>query len=204
MKEPSFWETEFELCAYTERLLDKVIALNSKAKNKVDLDAVKKAIHYAKKYHKHQKRLSGESYHIHPISVANIVVDYSFDTESIIIALLHDTIEDTVVFNSHIKMVFNRNIASLVDQLSRINTSNAIKMKLSREEGVLKVATFSRKVLIVKLADRLDNMRTIGNIPDLQKRKTIANETMEVFVQLAENIGLEAIGQELTELSLRN
>lgn len=158
---------------------------------------------FAKKAHNSQIRASGEPYYYHPLSVALILADMHLDRESIITALLHDTIEDTVISLEDIEKHFGKNIAKLVDGVTKLT-----KIKLQPDnirEGenfrkLLMAMSEDIRVLIVKLADRLHNMRTINFLSD-KKANRIALETMEIYAPLAERIGMQTIKNELQDLA---
>ncbi len=173
-------------CCYSERLIDKLLKLNEKASNKVNITAIKRAIHFAKKYHGSQMRQSGDPYYSHPIEVAYMVADYLFSTDMIIVSLLHDTIEDTSLTKDMIAEVFDEQIASHVMDLTRIKEDG---YKISSAEMVKSL--FNQKkyeVLIIKLFDRLHNMQTIG-AKSPEKVKKIVDETIQSFITLSMYLG---------------
>lgn len=168
------------------------------------LEIISKAFECAKELHKGQKRQSGEDYIVHPLSVAFILSEMKADSDTICAALLHDTIEDTKMTKEKISVEFNPTIATLVDGVTKISKMNFS----SREE---QVATNTRKIItsldedvrivIIKLADRLHNMRTLEYKSEF-KQKENAVETMEIFVPLAYYLGAYQIKSELEDLSL--
>lgn len=168
------------------------------------LEIISKAFECAKKLHEGQKRQSGEDYIVHPLSVAFILSEMKADSDTICAALLHDTIEDTKMTKEKISVEFNPTIATLVDGVTKISKMNFS----SREE---QVATNTRKIItsldedvrivIIKLADRLHNMRTLEYKSEF-KQKENAVETMEIFVPLAYYLGAYQIKSELEDLSL--
>ena len=173
-------------------------------KDKKSLEVISKAFVRARNLHKGQKRQSGEAYIVHPLSVAFILSEMKADTNTICAALLHDTIEDTKMTKEKIEQEFNSTIATLVDGVTKISKMNFS----SREE---QVATNTRKIItsldedvrivIIKLADRLHNMRTL-QFKNEFKQKENAIETMEIFVPLAYYLGAYQIKSELEDLSL--
>ncbi len=171
----------------------------------VDTEKLGRAFNFAMEAHDGQSRASGEPYFTHPIAVANILADMRLDLDSIITALLHDTVEDCDVSLDMIGALFGRNVAQLVDgvtKLSRIGiqtgkssfqAENFRKLLLAMSEDV--------RVLLVKLADRTHNMRTISHIPKPEKQARIARETLDIYAPLAERIGVTHIQHELENYS---
>lgn len=162
-----------------------------------------KACEFAKKAHAHQIRASGEPYYHHPFAVAIILAEMHLDIDSIITALLHDTVEDTLVSLEDIQKHFGSNIARLVDGVTKLDKikfqpdhirqgENFRKLLLAMSEDI--------RVLIVKLADRLHNMRTINHLSE-KKSYRIALETMEIYAPLAERIGMQKMKNELQDLA---
>lgn len=173
---------------------------------KFDKKIVKKAMEFAVKYHGDQKRASGDPYYIHPIEVAEIIVKMKLDTSSIVTALLHDTIEDTELTYEDIKREFSEEIAKMVDGVTKLNKIQFKVEKTRQAENFRKLLLAMSediRVLLVKLADRLHNMRTIDYIKRTEKRKRIALETMEIYAPLAERIGIQQIKIELQEICFR-
>ncbi len=183
-------------CCYSERLIDKLLKLNERVNNKIDIVGVKRAIYFAKKYHGDQKRESGEPYYSHPIEVAYMVADYLFRTDIIITAILHDTIEDTVLTQETIADIFGEQIASQVEDLTRIKPYGKIS---SAEMVELLYKQKKYDVLLIKLFDRLHNMQTIGT-KSPEKVQKIANETLYTFVLLAAYFKIFDIEQKLENL----
>ena len=172
----------------------------------IDEPAVKKAIEFAIKYHGSQKRASGDPYYYHPLKVAEIIAQMRLDSDSIITAILHDTIEDTDLTFEDIEKHFSYNVAKLVEGVTKLNkiefkadstrqAENFRKLLLAMSDDI--------RVLLVKLADRLHNMRTIDYISSPEKRKRIALETMEIYAPLAERIGIQQIKVELQDICFR-
>ena len=127
MEDIRSWELKFESCCYANRLIDKLFLLNTKVKNPVDIQEVKKAVYYAKKYHGDQKRQSGEPYYSHPLEVAYMLGEHAaedrskyFRTDLLVTAVLHDTIEDTELTFEMINIIFGKEVASQVMDLTRI------------------------------------------------------------------------------------
>lgn len=175
-----------------------------KTERQFDLEKIKLAYELAEKAHTGQVRRSGEPYITHPIEVAKVLADLGMDTESICAGLLHDVVEDTKFSNQDLRKKVGADIAGLVEGLTKIDqiplssreeqqAENVRKMLLAMSEDV--------RVIIIKLADRLHNMRTLMYQPDLRQRE-IALETMEVYAPIAHRLGMRAIKEELEDLSL--
>jgi guanosine-3',5'-bis(diphosphate) 3'-pyrophosphohydrolase len=165
-----------------------------------------KAVDFAKRYHQGQVRESGEPYYYHPLEVAEIIVDMKLDSASVLTAILHDTIEDTDLTLEEIEQQFGSEVAKLVDGVTKLS-----KIKLGSEN--LKQAEDFRKlflalsddirVLLVKIADRLHNMRTLHFLTSKEKRERIAQETMQIYAPLTERIGIQQIKIELQDLCFK-
>jgi guanosine-3',5'-bis(diphosphate) 3'-pyrophosphohydrolase len=169
-----------------------------------DEDAINRAYVYAMKMHGSQKRASGDSYFSHPLEVAGILTQYRLDSASIITALLHDVIEDTEATLQDIEKLFGGEIARLVDGVTKLTrlelTSDHAKQAENFRKLVLAMSEDIR-VLLVKLADRVHNMRTLSYIEKSEKRRRIAMETMEIYAPLAERIGMQELKNELEDLA---
>ncbi len=156
--------------------------------------------------HGSQKRASGDPYYSHPIEVAGILTDLKLDDETIATAILHDTIEDTVATHEEIHAKFGPNVARLVDgvtKLSKIEAQSENERAAENLRKFLLAMSDDIRVLLVKLADRLHNMRTLHFIPDPAKRRRIAKETMDIYAPLAERIGMYEFMNEMQTLSFR-
>ncbi|HYG68485.1 MAG TPA: RelA/SpoT family protein, partial [Anaeromyxobacteraceae bacterium] len=169
-----------------------------------DLDLIKKAYVYSAKVHTGQIRKSGEPYLIHPLEVAGILAELKLDEASIVTGLLHDTIEDTLATKEEIAELFGPEIADLVDgvtKLSQFSAANTQEEKQAENFRKMVVAMARDiRVLLVKLADRTHNMRTLGVMrPDKQER--IARETLDIYAPLANRLGIQWIKSELEDLS---
>ena len=163
-----------------------------------------KAFNFAVKAHQNQKRASGDPYSVHPIEVANILTELKLDSSTITTGLLHDTIEDTFATYETIKNEFGDEIAELVDGVTKISVFENTAGLNSKVENFRKLILATSKdirVLLVKIADRLHNMRTIKAIPKEEKRQRIAQETMEIYAPLADRMGMHRIRDELEDLS---
>jgi guanosine-3',5'-bis(diphosphate) 3'-pyrophosphohydrolase len=169
-----------------------------------DEDALNRAYVYATKMHGVQKRASGDPYFSHPIEVAGILTNYKLDTASIVTALLHDIVEDTAATLEDVKDLFGEEVARLVDgvtKLARIQIQNIETKQAENFRKFVLAMSEDIRVLLVKLADRLHNMRTLHFIADPAKRRSIAMETMEIYAPLAERIGMQEIKTELEDLA---
>ena len=184
----------------SNELINKVKVYN-KFLNHERLD---KAYNFAVKAHQNQKRASGDPYSVHPIEVANILTELKLDSATITTGLLHDTIEDTVATYETIKNEFGPEVADLVDGVTKISVFENTASFNSKAENFRKLILATSKdirVLLVKIADRLHNMRTIKAITKEDKRKRIAQETMEIYAPLADRMGMHRIRDELEDLS---
>ena len=170
----------------------------------VDEDAINRAYVYGTKMHGLQKRASGDPYFSHPIEVAGILTNYKLDSASIVTALLHDVVEDTHATVEEIRELFGEEVARLVDgvtKLARIQIQNVETKQAENFRKFVLAMSEDIRVLMVKLADRLHNMRTLNFIKDPAKRRSIAMETMEIYAPLAERIGMQEIKTELEDLA---
>ncbi len=170
-----------------------------------DINQIKKAYDYAKDLHEGQFRQSGEPYIIHPLNVAYILAEMHADTDTICAGLLHDTLEDTDITKGEIIEEFNVNVASLVDgvtKISKMNFSSKQDQNLANTRKIITGITEDVRIIIIKLADRLHNMRTLEYKSEF-KQKENSMETMEIFVPLAYYIGAYRIKSELEDISLQ-
>ena len=170
-----------------------------------DINQIKKAYDYAKDLHEGQFRQSGEPYIIHPLNVAYILAEMHAVTDTICAGLLHDTLEDTNITKGEIIEEFNVNVASLVDgvtKISKMNFSSKQDQNLANTRKIITGITEDVRIIIIKLADRLHNMRTLEYKSEF-KQKENSMETMEIFVPLAYYIGAYRIKSELEDISLQ-
>ena len=184
----------------SEELINKVKGYNKF----LNPEKLNKAYDFAVKAHSNQKRASGDPYSVHPIEVANILTDLKLDSATITTGLLHDTIEDTYATYETIKGEFGSEVADLVDGVTKISVLENTASANSKAENFRKLILATSKdirVLLVKIADRLHNMRTIKAIDKEDKRKRIAQETMEIYAPLADRMGMHRIRDELEDLS---
>lgn len=181
-------------------LTEKIHAYDPKA----DTDLIDAAYVLAMQAHGTQRRDNGDPYITHPVAVADILAGYRLDTASIATGLLHDVIEDTPVKLKEIETRFGREIAGLVDGVTKLTRLELQSDRTKQAENFRKlVLAMSRdiRVLLVKLADRLHNMRTLHFVQDPERRRRIARETMEIYAPLAERIGMDAVKTELQDLA---
>ena len=172
----------------------------------VDEDGLNRAYVFAMKLHGTQKRASGDPYFSHPIEVAGILTGIKLDCATIVTALLHDTVEDTDATIDEIKRLFGEEIAQLVDgvtKLSRIELQSDHTKQAENFRKLLLAMSDDIRVLLVKLADRLHNMRTLKYVDDPDKRRRIARETVEIYAPLASRIGMRDIQDELEDLAFQ-
>lgn len=181
-------------------LLSKVAEYNIEG-----LEMVKKAYYYAEELHKGQKRQSGEDYITHPLNVAYTLAEMYADTDTLCAALLHDTLEDTKITKEQIAIDFNDDVANLVDgvtKISRMNFATKQEQNLANTRKIITSITNDVRIIIIKLADRLHNMRTLQFKSEF-KQKENAKETLLLYVPLADRLGMHIIKSELEDLSLK-
>ena len=169
-----------------------------------DEDLLNKAYVFSMKAHGTQTRHSGDPYFTHPLEVAGILTRYRLDAATIATALLHDTIEDTLATDREIEGTFGTEVAKLVDGVTKLSKLELQSDKTQQAENFSKLLVAMSddiRVLLVKLADRLHNMRTLHYIPEAPRRHRIATETMEIYAPLAERIGMQEIKDELEDLA---
>ena len=178
--------------------------INQSGKN-YDLNVIDKAYQAAYKAHYGQKRISGVDYILHPVSVAYILVELGMDTPSIAAALLHDVVEDTELTQKDIRDMFGEEISVLVDgvtKLKKIPSSSREEQQAENIRKMLLAMSHDIRVIMIKLADRLQNMRTIECM-DIQKRRDKSLQNMEVFAPIAHRLGIRTIKDELEDISLK-
>jgi guanosine-3',5'-bis(diphosphate) 3'-pyrophosphohydrolase len=169
-----------------------------------DEDALNRAYVFSMKVHGSQKRASGDPYFSHPLEVAGILTQFKLDSASIVTALLHDTVEDTLTTIEEIERLFGPEVARLVDgvtKLSRLELQSDQSRQAENFRKLVIAMSEDIRVLLVKLADRLHNMRTLHHITNAEKRVRIARETMDIYAPLAERIGMRTVQEELEDLS---
>jgi len=183
-------------------LVDRVLSYDPQA----DEALLNRAYVFSVNAHGSQKRASGDPYFSHPIEVAGILTDLHLDAETIATAILHDTIEDTVATPEEIQRLFGDNVARMVDgvtKLSKIEAQTESERAAENLRKFLLAMSDDIRVLLVKLADRLHNMRTLHHIKNPDKRKRIARETMDIYAPLAERIGMYEFMKEMQTLAFR-
>jgi GTP diphosphokinase / guanosine-3',5'-bis(diphosphate) 3'-diphosphatase len=170
----------------------------------LDIQIVQGAYDYAKQMHEGQTRSSGEPYYTHPVEVASILAEMKMDTGTIVTAILHDTLEDTKATYEDLKKKFGEEVADLVNGVSKLTRIESQTIEGKQAENFRKLLLAMSediRVLLVKLADRLHNMRTIDGIKSEEKRRRIALETLEIYAPLAERVGVHKIKEELEDLA---
>jgi GTP pyrophosphokinase len=170
-----------------------------------DLDSLRRAYIYSAKAHKDQVRASGEPYLIHPLSVAAILADMKMDVATVSTGLLHDVVEDTLASTDDISELFGEEVANLVDGVTKISNLGKKSKEEAQAENLRKMIlamTDDIRVVLVKLADRLHNMRTLEYLRP-EKRKRIAEETLEVYAPIAHRLGMSKVRSELEDLSFK-
>ena len=195
-------ENETDLRDGFEELYEKVVA-NFPEK---EVELISRAYNIAKKAHEGQKRFSGQPYIIHPVAVASVLVDLCMDSQSIIAALLHDTVEDTYMTLKDVEEEFGSDVAGIVDgvtKLGKVPLANQKKEEVQAENirKMLLAMSEDIRVMIIKLADRLHNMRTLEFMRP-QKRRDKALETLEIYAPIAHRLGIRTLKEELEDLSI--
>ncbi len=191
--------------AWPLKTYDDLLALIKSSERDYDMSIIERAYLLALKSHEEQKRLSGSPYISHPIAVSCILVELGMDTESVAAGLLHDVVEDTPVNLEQLKKEFGSEIAYLTDgvtKLGRIPYSSREEQQAENLRKMLIAMADDIRVIIIKLADRLHNMRTIEFMP-AQKQRDKALENMEVYAPIAHRLGIRAMKEELEDLSLK-
>ena len=185
-----------------DELIDKFKQYNN---NEEDIALIRRAYDYAEKKHFGQKRISGDDYILHPLNVALILTEISMDAPCMAAALLHDTIEDSDATKEEIEKLFGSEVALLVDGVTKINKINFTadsEASAAYQRKILVGLSEDVRVIIIKLADRLHNMRTL-NVLSEEKQKKKAKETLEILTPVAHRLGIYKIKSELEDLSLR-
>ena len=185
-----------------EKLMDKI---KTYITDENELSVIDKAYKYAYEKHFGQKRLTGEEYIIHPLNVAYILTRISADYETLSAALLHDVVEDCGVSVSEIEENFGHNIAILVDgvtKINKLNLSGTTEALINNQRKILVGLSEDVRVIIIKLADRLNNMQTLF-VHSEKKQKETARETLDILTPIADRLGINSIKQDLEELCLR-
>ena len=186
----------------SKKLIEKVKSYNKF----LNPETLNKAYDFAVKAHSNQKRDSGDPYVFHPIAVASILTELKLDSATIATGLLHDTIEDTIATYETVKKEFGEEVADLVNGVTKLSALENKVLSNTKAENFRKLILATSKdirVLLVKLADRLHNMRTIDYINDVEKKKRISKDTMEIYAPLADRMGMNRIRDELEDLSFK-
>ncbi len=189
-----------------EKTIEYILKKIEKDYSKETVDLVKRSYEFAKAAHGDQKRASGELYISHPVEVAKIVLEMGMDPPSVCTALLHDVVEDTDVKIEEIEKTFGPEISSMVNGLTKIKTLESDDIKFSEIETIRKMIFAMAqdvRVVLIKLADRLHNMRTIEGFADGDKRKKKAKQTLEVYAPIANRLGIYTMKRELEDLSFK-
>ena len=171
-----------------------------------NIDLVKKAFEWCVMAHEGQKRRTNEDYYIHPFNVAKIIISLGMDSQSIAAALLHDVVEDTEATVDDIKAKFGAEVALLVDGVTRISKLNFSTKEQEQAESLRKMLIAMGqdiRVIIIKLADRLHNMRTIDAMPP-QKQRDKSVETLEIYAPIAHRLGIRPVKEELEDLAIKH
>jgi RelA/SpoT family (p)ppGpp synthetase len=169
------------------------------------VDRVREAYEFGAQAHEGQKRLSGEPYIAHPVAVADILADLHMDAQTIVAAILHDVIEDTTTAKDEIAELFGAEVAELVDGVSKLDQLQFRSRAEAQAESFRKMLLAmvrDIRVVMVKLADRTHNMRTLGSVPPA-KRRTVARETLEIYAPIANRLGMHAVKSELEDLGFK-
>jgi RelA/SpoT family (p)ppGpp synthetase len=169
------------------------------------VDRIREAYEFGAQAHEGQKRLSGEPYIAHPVAVADILADLHMDAQTIVAAILHDVIEDTATAKDEIAERFGKEVAELVDGVSKLDQIQFRSRAEAQAESFRKMLLAmvrDIRVVMVKLADRTHNMRTLGSVPPA-KRRTVARETLEIYAPIANRLGIHSVKSELEELGFK-
>ena len=195
-----------ELLPKYEKNYDHLLSLLREQGDKYNLDMIRRAFELCVTAHMGQYRKSKEEFYFHPYSVAKIIVGLGMDSESIAAALLHDVVEDTDIEIDQIKSMFGADVALIVDGVTKIGRIQYISREQQQAESLRKMLIAMGKdirVIIIKLADRLHNMRTIDSLPD-QKQRDKALETIEIYAPIAHRLGIRPIKDELEDLAIKH
>lgn len=171
-----------------------------------DKELISRAFEYCVTMHSGQKRWTNEEYYIHPVSVAKIIISLGMDTQAITAALLHDVVEDTKASIEDIKQLFGDEVALLVDGLTKIGKISINSKEQEQAESLRKMLIAMGKdirVIIIKLADRLHNMRTLDAIPENKQREK-SLETLEIYAPIAHRLGIRSVKEELEDLAIKH
>ncbi len=195
-----------KIMEYQEITKENFFSAFGKINPQLDFEAVRKAVEIADNAHRGQRRESGEDFIIHPLTVAMIIAGLGLDTDTVIAGILHDVVEDSTFTKEEITEVFGSAIAELVDAVTKISylsysTGKSVR-KAENYRKLLLAITRDVRVVFIKIADRLHNMRTLEHLSD-KKQRNIAQETLEIYVPLANRFGMQEIKRELEDLCLK-
>ncbi len=193
----------FDLGLQVPELLQPLVGKIKQHSPKVDVREVVRAYICAERAHEGQMRKSGEPYIIHPVGVAETLAELGMDTATIVAALLHDTVEDTVMSSTELAAEFGDEVAMLVDgvtKLDRVQTSSSLERQAESLRKMLLAMARDYRVLLIKLADRLHNMRTLHHMPR-HKQERIAEETLQIYAPLAHRLGMQNFKWQLEDLA---
>src|SRR5215472_5025513 len=170
-----------------------------------DLEIIRKAYDFSLKHHQGQTRATGEPYLIHPLEVSLVLADMKLDSTAIAAGLLHDAIEDTPVTHEDIRRSFGEKVVHIVEGVTKIDKIDLASREERQAENVRKMVLAmvdDIRVVLIKLADRLHNMRTLKHLPE-ERRQQVAKETLEIYAPLAHRLGMGKVRGELEDLSFR-
>jgi GTP pyrophosphokinase len=185
--------------------IDDILENVSSSYSEHDITLLKKAYVFAAQAHKGQIRRSGEPYLSHPLEVANMLADMKMDVTTLVVAILHDVLEDTEVTAPEIKKTFGKEAAHLIEGITKISLMEASSPETQKAESIRKIIlamTDDVRVIFIKLADRIHNLKTLKFLPEA-KQRTIARETLEIYAPIANRLGMGRIKAELEDLSFR-
>ncbi|AAU03782.1 HD domain-containing protein [Rickettsia typhi] len=198
MKDIEYWDKNFESCKYSDKLIERLLFLNNKVKQPIDIREVKKGIYYARKYHGKQMRQSGDPYYSHPIAVTIMVAEFVakevpklFTSRILQAALLHDTIEDTELTKDMISSIFDEEVARHVEGLTRIKPCGKIS---SAKSLILLIKQKRYDTALIKLFDRIHNLQTL-EAKSPEKAHKIIKETLKSFLVLSEILEIPSVSE---------
>ena len=192
--------------AFREYTFDDILEAIKSQNKDYDVNKIKKAYLFGEESHKGQFRKSGERYFNHPVATAIVIIELGMDNESIIAALLHDVIEDTEVTAEDIRINFGTDVTMLVESLTKLANIPFVTREDAQAENIRKMLLAMSediRVIIIKLADRLHNMRTIEGHKSESKKRDIAKETLEIYAPIAHRLGIRPVKEELEDLAIR-
>ncbi len=192
--------------AFKEYTFDDILCAMQSQGKEYDVELIKKAYDFGSQAHKGQLRKSGESYFSHPTAVAVIIIELGMDSESIVASLLHDVIEDTQYTQEDIEKTFGKSVGLLVEALTKLANLPFVSREDAQAENIRKMLLAMSediRVIIIKLADRLHNMRTIEGHKSESKRRDIAKETLDIYAPLAHRLGIRHVKEELEDIAIR-